>query len=185
MPKKPEKPADRPRQPRFEKPKPQKSAGGETHTPAASKKLLKELPSKEEMQRTILGLKKLGHQATAILGAAFLENAMTLLLKTHFRPLTQADERLLLEPPSGIIGTFAAKIRVAYAIKAIAGKAYHDLLLINDIRNVFAHTLHTITFDNTLVAQDCANLKGLATIYKQHALPNSLRRKKQSIATSI
>jgi hypothetical protein len=32
------------------------------------------------------------------------------------------------------------------------------LLLINDIRNVFAHSLHAVDFSNELVEADCAKL---------------------------
>ena len=60
---------------------------------------------------------------------------------------------------NGILGTFSAKIRMAYAVRAIAKQTYHDLLLINNIRNVFAHTLHNVSFENNLIVTDCSKLK--------------------------
>lgn len=44
-------------------------------------------------------------------------------------------------------------------MEMIEPNAYHDLLLINDIRNVFAHTLHPCDFKNALVVDDCSKLK--------------------------
>jgi hypothetical protein len=38
---------------------------------------------------------------------------------------------------------------------------YTDLLLINDIRNVFAHTLYHANFNNRLIEQDCYKLQSI------------------------
>jgi len=59
---------------------------------------------------------------------------------------------------NGILGTFSNKIRLAHAIEVINQVTYKDLLLINDIRNVFAHTLHSVSFKNDLVKKDCVDL---------------------------
>ena len=62
---------------------------------------------------------------------------------------------------NGILGLFSSKIRVAYAMRMIDAKMYNDLLLINDIRNVFAHSLHNVTFEHKLVSEDCRKFSGL------------------------
>lgn len=38
-------------------------------------------------------------------------------------------------------------------------KAHKDLLLISDVRNVFVHTLHSITFDNDQIKLEHGNLR--------------------------
>ena len=58
----------------------------------------------------------------------------------------------------GILCTFSAKIRIAYAMKLIHKKVYEALILINEIRNVFAHSLHKIDFNHELITKDCRKL---------------------------
>jgi hypothetical protein len=166
----PPKPADRPRTPRF-KPKPTaiKSAqpSPPKRRPTASKRLLKELPSEDAMFKIVAGLRKKGHQTTAILGAAYLERVLELLLRTHFRVLNKEDDTRMFDGAGGgILGSFSAKIRIAYAMKLLHEKPYHDLMLINDIRNLFAHSLHGITFNNKLVAEDCDSFKSNTEFYR-------------------
>jgi len=129
---------------------------------AASKKLLKELPTEQEMRDILADLKSQGDAATALLSAAYLEHTLEAIFKALFRNLNSEDsDRMFDGSAGGILGTFAAKIRVAYAIRMIGEKQYNDLLLINDIRNVFGHSLHKVTFDHELVALDCSKFSGL------------------------
>ena len=61
---------------------------------------------------------------------------LELLLKSKFCYLTPAEDRRLFDgAQNGILGTFSAKIRVAYAMGILIGPVYDDLLIINDIRN--------------------------------------------------
>src|SRR5690348_6427514 len=116
---------------------------------AASKQLLKELPTQQEMYQILVDLKAHGDAATAILGAAYLEYAMEAIFKAYFRTLNSRENARMFDgAANGILGTFAAKIRVAYAMRMINPDTHHDLLLINDIRNVFGHSLHKLTFDH-------------------------------------
>jgi DNA-binding MltR family transcriptional regulator len=126
----------------------------------ASKKLLKELPSDVEMKATILGLLYANDQAAAVAGAAHLEYALELMLKSFFRPLGTEDERRMFDgAANGILGTMSNKIRLAFAVYLINEEQYGDFKLINDIRNAFAHTLHNIDFNNHLIKEDCQKLK--------------------------
>lgn len=125
----------------------------------ASKKLLKQLPTDDEMKDTLFGLLNNTDQAAAITGAAYLEHALQTLLEAHFRDLNSEDRSRMFDgSANGILGTASAKIRIAYAIRLLDAETYHDLLLINDIRNVFGHTLHEIDFTNQLVIEDCSKL---------------------------
>jgi hypothetical protein len=58
---------------------------------SASKKLLKELPTKEQMTEIIFDLKSHGDAATAMMGCAYPEHALESLFKAHFRPLNSED----------------------------------------------------------------------------------------------
>jgi DNA-binding MltR family transcriptional regulator len=127
---------------------------------ARSKHLLKDLPTLEKMEEVLYGLKLQGHSAAALLGTAYLENALKALITTAFRELDKDDYPAIFDGSrNGILGTFNAKIRIAYAMKLIGQTLYWDLLLISTIRNVFAHSLHQVTFDHDDVKSDCKNLK--------------------------
>jgi len=130
---------------------------------SSSRKLLKELPSEEKMSEIMVDLTAHGPQATVIMGAAYLEHALELLLRAKFIVLTKADDRRIFDGASGgILGSFSAKIRIAYAMQLLHENPYKALLIINDIRNVFAHSLHKVDFDHELVRKDCISLKKIS-----------------------
>jgi hypothetical protein len=54
----------------------------------------------------------------------------------------------------GCLSTFAAKIRIGYALSMFGSTSKTDLLLISRIRNVFAHSLHDVNFENEHIEQD-------------------------------
>ncbi len=112
------------------------------------------------MQKTLIGLLAASDQAAALTGVAYLDHALEILLKASFRTLTTEEQTRMFDGrANGILGTITSKIRTAYAMRLIEPIAYRDLLLINDIRNVFAHTLHDVSFMNELVKEDCSKLR--------------------------
>lgn len=116
------------------------------------------------MNEIISGLKTLNPQTTAIMAAAYLEHALEMLIRAKFHPLPKRDdnERLFNMGPGGVLGTFSAKIKIAYAAGMIRQEIYEALLLINDTRNVFAHSLHLVDFEHELVASDCKRLRDIS-----------------------
>jgi hypothetical protein len=127
---------------------------------AASRRLLKELPTEDEMGAIITDLRAQSPHALAVMSVAYLEHALERVLKARITSLTKTDERRLFDGASnGIIGTFSAKVRIGYAFGFLGPISYSDLLLINDIRNVFAHSLHTVDFSNKLISDDCIKLR--------------------------
>jgi hypothetical protein len=126
---------------------------------SALKKLLKELPTKEQMTEMIFDLKSHGDAATAMMGCAYPEHALESLFKAHFRPLNSEDTTRMFDGAAGgILGTFTAKIRLAYALHLLRPVMYQDLLLLAQIRNAFAHSLHKVTFESAEVMSDCYSL---------------------------
>ncbi len=128
---------------------------------AASKKLLKELPPDVEMKAIMLGLLHgTDDKAAAITAAAHLEYALEIMLKAFLRPLNSEDERRMFDGGAGgILAGMSSKILMAFSLKLISDDQYRDFKLINDIRNVFAHTLHVVDFDNQDIKSDCEKLK--------------------------
>jgi len=139
---------------------------------SASKKLLKDLPTEEEMFDKINNLKKQPHQTAVILGGAYLDHALEVLLVNKMRPLKVEDRnRLFSSRVNGYLSGTDVKIRLAYNLWLFGPYTYHDLMLINSIRNVFAHSMHEIDINNALVAEDCMNLKLLHVIPRLKLLP--------------
>jgi hypothetical protein len=126
----------------------------------ASKRLLAKPPSDEEGWTIFWKLKSLDDQTVAIMGAAYLEAMLTKLLRASFIPLNPDDDRRMFDGGSnGILGPFSNKIRIAHAMGIINFSTYHDMIIINDIRNVFAHTQHEISFETPEIMADCSKLK--------------------------
>ena len=124
--------------------------------PAASRKLLKTPPSGKEITSLLNGLKDMNDRTVAIMGTAILQNLFERFLQSRMRQLSKEDlNRIFDASQNGFLSSFSAQIRLAYALEYITDSQYADLLLINDIRNVFAHSLHDITFNHPSLAQDC------------------------------
>jgi DNA-binding MltR family transcriptional regulator len=93
-------------------------------------------------------------RAAAIVAAAFLEDHLAIALKTRFHQ----DEKILNETfrSSGPLGSFSAKINLAFLIGLCSQEACKELHTIKDIRNEFAHKGLTRDFNSQRV-RDLAN----------------------------
>ena len=142
---------------------------------AASRKRLRELPSPEEMRQIVFNLKPHSDANVVLWAAAYLDHTLESLLVTSFVKLGKEDAKRLFDTSAGgVLGSFNAKIRIAHAMGLVAEDAKHDLLLVNEIRNVFAHSLHTINFSDEPVIKDCAALGTPDTVVQmgQNGVPD-------------
>jgi DNA-binding MltR family transcriptional regulator len=98
----------------------------------------------------------------AIVAAALLEQALETALLTHFR-VDEAEARTLFADQEGSISTFAIKIKLAYALGIIDPMIRTELTHIKNIRNVFAHTRASVTFQTPEIANAC-NILRLARV---------------------
>lgn len=107
-------------------------------------------------------LKALPDVATAILGATHLDHYLGEFLLHKMVPLHPSDEnRLFGGDQQGIISSTDAKICVAYAMGLIGPAARDSMVIINSIRNSFAHSKCAISFNNEKIVKDCENLRDL------------------------
>lgn len=112
------------------------------------------------MQATFFNLLRLPDQSTALFALAYIDRSLFLLLKARFRELSSADHgRIFNSGPNAILGTTSAKIRISFALGLIDRDVYSELLLLNDVRNVFAHTLRLVNFDSAPIVKDCQKLR--------------------------
>lgn len=118
-----------------------KKFGSEEPTPKDLKKLEAELYSGPD-------------RAAAVVLASLVERSIGRLLQMNMRN----GSKDLLEPERPI-GTFAAKIQIAYAFNLIGPITRHDLTIIRTLRNQFAHSRRPIRFSTPVVKIACGHLQ--------------------------
>jgi DNA-binding MltR family transcriptional regulator len=95
-------------------------------------------------------------RAMAVVLAAIIENHLTDLLRLLMR--REEDIARELFHPSGPLGPFGTKIRLAYMLRIIGPEQYRDLIVVNKIRNKFAHDLNVVSFENPPVRDWLENM---------------------------
>ena len=83
----------------------------------------------------------------AIVLSAIAENHLTSLLQLLMRRNEKEISQQLFNP-SGPLGPFGTKIRVAYMLRILPPEIYKDLMVVSKIRNKFAHDLAVKSFDD-------------------------------------
>ena len=132
---------------------------------SASKKLLKELPSREEMKENIQKLESLPDAAAVMMAAAYLDHGLQIMLRALFIELPKEELAALFEAGgAGSLSSTSQKARMAYALGLLSKPTYDDLKTIITIRNVFAHSLHEINFEHPKVQMDLESLEHCQTL---------------------
>jgi DNA-binding MltR family transcriptional regulator len=87
-----------------------------------------------------------------MVAASFLDAFVQKLIMLHLEPLSPAEIDGLFgqERP---LGTFSSKIKLARALGLFGPKTAHDLNLMREIRNAFAHGLRKMSFETPEVRQ--------------------------------
>src|SRR6266496_3565496 len=89
-------------------------------------------------------LKEPSDRATAIIGGAMIDEILGIALRSRMRedvPGTGEGGTEFLMGRNGPLGAHGVRIRMAFAIGIVSEDSYGQLLVLNDIRNAFAHTL--------------------------------------------
>lgn len=68
------------------------------------------------------------------------------------------DAKELVAGYNAPIGTFAARIRMANTLGLLHPDQHHDLRILKDIRNAFAHDFEGISFDSPDIKSHCGKL---------------------------
>ena len=124
-------------------------------------------------------------RARGVLLAAVTENALTIFVRHALREEINSDDRRLLFDQNGPLGTFSTKILVAYAFKLFGPDTRHDLDLIRLLRNQFAHSRKSFTFEAPVVARVCDHLRSpdAAGAFIPHGYLNSVPQVELSAAS--
>ncbi len=93
----------------------------------------------KEINALVLGLMKEGERAAVVVGAARLELAVERLLTRSMQPHPGGSDSLF--DPDRPLGTFSAKISLAFRLGLLDTKVESSLQLVRRIRNDFAHSV--------------------------------------------
>jgi mannitol repressor len=144
------------------------------------RKIIKATSDLDELGAILLGADgdHNSDRSIAIIGAALVEHFLGDALYEHMRKLTKA-ERIRLFEEQGPLGTFDAKIQIAYAFKLLDERARDDFMLVKRIRNAFAHASNVIDFKTPQVAALCDRFHCIQ--YVPDHLDSSAKRYKGTI----
>jgi DNA-binding MltR family transcriptional regulator len=110
-------------------------------------------------------------RGAAMIAAAFLDEFVARLIRRHLVELTESEDEALFSPDCPL-GTFSSRIKIARALAIFGPRTAHDLNLMREIRNAFAHGLRKMNFETREVKQlilsfhclkDIENYKSLTT----------------------
>lgn len=95
----------------------------------------------------LIGLARDQHgRVLALSLASFAEECLGRIIKAYLRNAKAVHD--LLEGFNAPLGTFAARIKMSYALGLLTDSQFKDLELIRKIRNEFAHTWDELSFDD-------------------------------------
>jgi DNA-binding MltR family transcriptional regulator len=101
-----------------------------------------------------------GDRAAVIIGAAFLDEYLRQLIASFLIDEENevnellGSEKHLMRP----LGSFSVRIRTAYCLGLISKHEYHDLKIIRDMRNKFAHKMHGLSLADQEIREKCSKL---------------------------
>lgn len=111
----------------------------------------------ESINRTTQDVLEKSDRIRAVLLGTQIDHLLLRLLQTYLIPKKGKNDRLL--DGSGFAGTFSARIELAFRIGLISPDWYHDLKIINEIRDAFAHGLAGLTLNDPALSKLCHSLK--------------------------
>lgn len=115
-------------------------------------------------------------RAVAIVGAAFLDAKLEMVLNLHCAPaLSNNEQKNLFRGPTAPLGSFSGKMRVAHAFGLIGPRSYADLKLIAKIRNRFAHDLQITNFSEPAIIESCSKLQLADYVFSSQEIPHDPR----------
>jgi DNA-binding MltR family transcriptional regulator len=115
-------------------------------------------------------LKKASDRAVAIIAGSLVEARVRTALEETFHRNASIENEMFRS--SGPLGSFSAKIKLAFLVGIISKEAYKELETLKDIRNRFAHYLDIKDFKSERICVWCNNLK-LIEKYFQEAKPHT------------
>ena len=115
-------------------------------------------PDVQSLRKAVARFTKQLDRGTALVAAAWLDDALEARIRAEFRPDKGTADDLFR--PDGGLGSFSARIKLAYLLDLIESTARKDLDRIRGIRNDFAHGRDDLRFTTPSVRDRCRQLHG-------------------------
>ncbi len=127
------------------------------------------LKAREERAAFFDAFAKETDRGLAITSVCFLDNMLEKLIRAVYRK----DPRIkILFKDNQILQSFYNKVCIAYFSGLVPEAFYHDLKLVGEIRNKFAHSvLETVSFDDVSIAQKIDRFEQIPPDYKKEYPP--------------
>ncbi|MDF7650740.1 hypothetical protein PUG42_19600 [Erwiniaceae bacterium L1_54_3] len=97
-------------------------------------------------------------RASAIVGAAFLDELLTEILKEYLVDDTIKNDKEIFSGV-GPLATFSSKINMAYRLGIISKSERKIIHCIRDVRNKFAHKLDGVSFEENSIRQKVQSIE--------------------------
>jgi DNA-binding MltR family transcriptional regulator len=130
----------------------------------------------DQLNRTFEEVFKQTDRASAIVSSALLEELLERLVLA-FLIDHQSAKRDLLDGMT-LLSTMSAKINLAYYLGLLEQSEFEDLKLIKNIRNDFAHSFETISFETQRIKDKCLQLKMLISTHPAKVLMDNMKKTK-------
>lgn len=128
------------------------------------KKVARTVDLSGDSQRVFDVLNEEQDLAVVLIGTSWLDACLESVLRAYFVESSISEK--LLDPRSGALGTFGARMDAAYVLGLISPRTYTDLTRVAEIRNEFAHEHLLLTFADPRIAQACASLDFVDRFYR-------------------
>lgn len=115
--------------------------------------------------------------------SAAVEQALELAISTHFVLDHEGAQRMFDDSQNGPLGTFAAKIKIAYALGIFTKEMKEEIDIIRRIRNAFAHSKNRLSFSSPQIAQACSLLNFFVEHYS-YLFQDAVSAKSQFLVSS-
>ncbi len=113
-------------------------------------------PDVESLRRAVARFTKQADRGTALVAAAWVDDALEARIRAALRPEKQIADGLLRS--GGALGSFAIRIKLAYLLDLVEPAARKDLDSIRGIRNDFAHGRGDLRFTTPNIRDRCRSL---------------------------
>ena len=96
-------------------------------------------------------------RGAVLVGIALIDDRLERILKNHF--LNSKESEDLLNGINAPLGTFSSRNKLAYCLGLITQLELQEIKVIQKVRNLFAHEVHGLTFNDSKVSDFCKYLK--------------------------
>jgi DNA-binding MltR family transcriptional regulator len=114
--------------------------------------------SAEDLPRVVAELTEGSDRAATLVACTMVEVALREAIECRVINLNRDDYKSVFDSVGAPLGTFAARTLVAYAFGIIGPQTRSDLAIIRNVRNVFAHAMKPLDFNEPRVVKECKKL---------------------------